>query len=229
MAVTLGVALVAGTYVLTDSINATFDKIFDKATVGLDAQVRGLAGGESAEGGPTLRAPLPITLVDRLRQVDGVARAVPDYQGTAILVGRDGTAVRSGGAPTFGFAYFPDDPVIAPGQGVARRTDRIRWRWSPGPSTRSGLPVGRHTSALIGNQPRPVTITGEVTFDAPLAGATIVLVDEETARQAFAPDGTVPSFSLTAAPGSSQQELVGRVAQVLPAQAEVVTGAHGGG
>jgi hypothetical protein len=91
--------------------------------------------------------------------------------------------------------------------------------------TRSRLAVGDHTSALIGGQPRPVTITGEVKFDAPLAGATIVLVDEPTARQTFAPDGTVPSFSLTAAPGVSQQELVRRVSAVLPADAEVVTGA----
>jgi len=224
VAVTLGVALVAGTYVLTDSINATFDKIFDKATAGLDAQVRGLAGGASAEGGPTLRAPLPITLVDRLRRVDGVSRAEPDYQGTAILVGKDGTAVRSGGAPTYGFAYFPDDPVIHLVKGSAPHgPDQVAVESRT--LARSGLPVGAHTSALIGNRPRPVTITGEVTFDAPLAGAQIVLVDEQTARQAFAPDGTVSSFSLTAAAGVSQQELVRRVAPVLPQDAEVVTGA----
>jgi putative ABC transport system permease protein len=224
VSVTLGVALVAGTFVLTDSINTTFDKIFDQATVGLDAQVRGHEGGESVQGGPAVRDQLPITLAQQLRQVDGVTRAVPDYQGTAILVGKDGTAVRNGGAPTFGFAFFPDDPVISLVKGSPPDgPDQVAVESST--LTRSRLAVGDHTSALIGGQPRPVTITGEVKFDAPLAGATIVLVDEATARQAFAPDGTVPSFSLTAAPGVSQQELVHRVSAVLPANAEVVTGA----
>ena len=45
-----------------------------------------------------------------------------------------------------------------------------------------------------------VTITGEVHFGS-LFGATAVLVDQATARQAFAPDGTVTSLSVTAAPG----------------------------
>ena len=63
VAVTLGTALVAGTFVFTDSIDRTFDELFDSAGAGLDVQVRGQAGGESVDG-TQLRSPLPLTLQD---------------------------------------------------------------------------------------------------------------------------------------------------------------------
>ena len=50
--------------------------------------------------------------------------------------------------------------------------------------------MGDRTRAVIGDRARQVTITGEVHFGS-LFGATAVLVDEATARRAFAPDGTV--------------------------------------
>ena len=220
--VTLGVSLVAGTFVLTDSMNATFDKIFTQASVGLDVQVRGVQGAEGFQGGVAPRASLPITLADRLKQVDGVVRAVPDLQGNALLVGKDGTAVRSGGAPTFGFAYSADDTSFklikgAPPSGPAEIAVESSTL------SRAKLKVGDRTQALVGNLPREVTITGEVSFTA-LAGATAVLVDEKAAQEAFAPDGTVTTFSLRAADGVTETQLLDRVKQVLPANAEAVTG-----
>ena len=220
--VTLGVSLVAGTYVLTDSMNATFDKIFTQASVGLDVQVRGVQGADGFQGGVAPRASLPIALADRLKQVDGVVRAVPDLQGNALLVGKDGTAVRSGGAPTFGFAYSADDTSFKLVKGVPP-SGPAEIAVESSTLSRAKLEVGDRTQALVGNLPREVTITGEVSFTA-LAGATAVLVDEKTAQEAFAPDGTVTTFSLRAADGVTEQQLLDRVKRVLPADAEAVTG-----
>lgn len=220
--VTLGTALIAGTYVLTDSISATFDKIFDQVASGLDVSVRGVAAGQLAQQGD-LRVQLPIGLVDTLRRVDGVTRAEPDLQGSIILVGKDGTAVRNGGAPTLAFAYHPDDTTLhlvngrapqSPGE-VAVESSTLKL---------SKLSVGARTQAVVGTRPQPVTIVGEVKFDAAIAGATMVVLDSGTARSAFAPDGKVSSFSLVADPGVSQATLRDRVAAVLPAQAEAITG-----
>jgi putative ABC transport system permease protein len=224
VAVTLGVSPVSGTFVLTDSIDKTFTNLIEAGSSGVDVQVRGKAGDTEFVDGTTARTPLPITLQDRIRVVDGVTRAVPDYQGFAILVGKDGTATRSGGAPTFGFSWFPDDPALSlvSGRGpansgeVAVESSTLKL---------SGLKVGDTTQALVGQSPRQVKITGEVKFDAGLAGATIVLVDEKTAQQEFAPDGNGASFTVTGSPGLSQDELRGRVAAVLPSDAEAVTGA----
>jgi putative ABC transport system permease protein len=222
--VMLGTALIAGTYVLTDSINATFDKIFDQVAAGVDVSVRGAKIGQSTVvGGGETREQLPITLVDRLRAVDGVKRAEPDLQGSIILVGKDGTAVRNGGAPTLAFAYYQDDPTLHLVQGRAPRgPNEVAVESST--LKLSKLSVGAHTQAVVGNHPEAVTVVGEVKFDAAIAGATMVVVDGATARATFAPDGRVPSFSVVAEPGVSQATLRDRIAKVLPAQAEAVTG-----
>ena len=44
LAVVLGVGFVAGTYVLTDTLNATFDNLFDEVTAGVDVSVRAASG-----------------------------------------------------------------------------------------------------------------------------------------------------------------------------------------
>ncbi len=222
--VTLGTALIAGTYVLTDSINKTFDKIFDAGSTGLDVTVRGTAAGKLSDGsGGFAREQLPLDLATRLRSVPGVARVVPDLNGTIVLVGKDGTAVRNSGAPSLGYAIYPDDPALSVVSGrlpqgpheVAVETSTL---------SRAKLAVGDHTKALIGGEPTDVTITAEAKYDAPIAGATLVLLDGKTAQSVFAPDGKVGAFSVTAAPGVSQTQLRDRISTVLPPQAEAVTG-----
>ena len=223
VAVTLGVSLVAGTYVLTDSINKTFDDIVEAGSAGVDVQVRGQLSGTKDPNGNDLRAALPVSLADKVAAVDGVQEALPDYQGFAILVGKDGTAVRNGGAPTFGLAWRPDDPALTlvNGRGpttsgeVAVESSTLKL---------SKLKVGDTAKALIGQKPQLVKITGEVKFAAGLAGATVVGLDEKTAQQTYAPDGRVQSFTVRADPGVSQTQLRDRVAAVLPANAQAVTG-----
>ena len=133
----------------------------------------------------------------------GVARVTADIQGNGVVVGRDGTPVRNGGAPSFVFPYRSDDPALhlvqgrapaGPGE-VVLESDTLRL---------SKLSVGDRTRALLGGQPTDVTVVGEASFDVGLAGATIVAVDEATAVTLFAPDGKVPSFSLRAAPASTR-------------------------
>jgi putative ABC transport system permease protein len=161
-------------------------------------------------------------VADALKALPGVARAVPNLQGTALIAGRDGTVVRTGGAPGLGFAFAKDDPSFT----------LVRGRGPTGPGevvvesttlTKAQLTVGDRTRAVIGEETRVVTIVGEVHFGS-LFGATAVLVDSTTARRAFAPDGLVPSISVTAAPGVSQTELRRTVADTLPTSLEAVTG-----
>ena len=217
LAVTLGVAFVAGSFVLRDSINNTLNGLLDSATKGLDVVVH---GKEPRPDAP--RPGVPLELATKLATVDGVARSSPDLQGSAMIVGKDGQVVRNGGAPTFGFAFRADDPSFTlvsgrgptgPGEIVVERSTLIK----------SGLAVGDTTKAVIGSDARDVKITGEATFGS-LFGATAVLLDEATARSVYAPDNLVPSISLTAEPGVSQEELKRRVAPLLPATAEAVTG-----
>lgn len=215
--VMLGVSFVTGTFVLSDTIDDTLTGLLSRAVQGEDVEVRGV---EATAGGS--RASLPLTLEPALAAVDGVARVVPNVQGTAMIAGKDGIAVGGGsGAPRLGFAFRADSPSfkLVDGRGptgpaeVAVETATL---------TASGLSVGDLTTAVVGDQTRQVTITGEVAFGS-LFGATAVLVDEATARSAFAADGLVPSFSLTADSGVSQEVLRAAVASALPSTAEAVT------
>ncbi|GAA3612728.1 ABC transporter permease [Kineosporia mesophila] len=223
LAVCLGVTLVAGTLVLSGSITRTFDAIVEQTAAGTDVQVRGAQLETTAVDGSKQREPLPLSLEKKIEAVDGVARVAPDMSGTAILVNKDGTATRNGGAPNLGFGYDPDDPTIRITSG---RAPEKKGEVLVDESTLelAGLAVGDTTKALIQNDPQNVTITGVFTFGSSLAGATLVLLDEQTAEATWAPDGEVPSFTIGADDGVSQETLRDRIAQVVPAGTEVVTG-----
>ncbi|MBI4943956.1 MAG: ABC transporter permease [Actinobacteria bacterium] len=219
-AVMVGTGFVAGTFVLSDSIRATLNSLFNQASKGVDVVVRGTEAGSGDAAG---RAALRLDLEEKLATVPGVARAIPDLQGSALIAGKDGTAVRSGGAPGLGFAWDPEGQtfVLVDGRGpagagevaVEKRTLEL-----------SGLRIGDRTKAVVGDQVRDVTIVGEVDLDGgTLFGATGVLVDEQTARAVFAPDGKVAAFAIEAASGTSEETLRAAVAKVLPADAEALT------
>jgi putative ABC transport system permease protein len=218
----LGVSFVTGTFVLRDSIDSTLSGLVASATRGADVSVRGTEV-MADHAGTGVRRPVPLTLVRTLRGVPGAARVTPDLQGSVLLAGRNGTVVRNGGAPTLGFAFVPHDPsfTLVEGRGPVR-ADEVAAETNT--LAKSGLQVGDHTQAVIGGKVQAVTIVGEVHFGS-LFGATAVLVDPRTARQVFAPDGTVSGISLTADPGVSQTQLRDSVAQVLPSTTEAVTGA----
>jgi len=220
LAVMLGVAFVAGTYILRDSMNGTLDDLLTSSVKGVDVDVRGVSTNTETDQG-TVRKPVQLALADQLAKVDGVADARPDLQGSAMLVGKDGLIVRNGGAPTLGLVFRANDPsftVIAgagpsgPGEVVVEEATLKK----------SGLAVGDTTQAVFGGQVRPVRISGEVRFGS-LFGATAILLDDATARSAFAPDGTVSGISLSAASGVTPDQLRTRVASVLPSGAEAVT------
>ena len=221
-AVMLGVSFVTGTFVLRDSINDALSGLVSGSTAGLDVSVRGpevIAEGE----GTGVRPSVPLTLVEKLEGVPGTGRVSPDLFGTAIIAGKDGKVVRNSGAPGLGFAFSEDDPAFTLVDG---RGPTVPGEVAVESATldKSRLAVGDSTKAVIGGVTTAVTITGEVEFGI-LFGATAVLLDEASARQLFAPDGMVPSITVTAEEGVSQSTLRDSIAEVLPRSAEAVTGA----
>ena len=175
--------------------------------------------------GSTVAPGVPLALVETVAAVPGVARVTPNLQGTAILAGSDGIAVRNGGAPSLGLAFPEDDPAftLVSGRGP---TGPGEVAVESGTLDRAHLEVGDRTRAVIGDRAQRVTITGEVRFGS-LFGATAVLVDEVTAQAVpLLPDGTV---SVTVGRRSVRSQPGARcataVAGVLPARLEAVTGA----
>ncbi len=104
LAIVLGVAMMSGAYVLTDTIDKAFDAIFVDSYAGTDAVVTGKDAGISFEGESTEAPPIPEETLERVRAVDGVevaAGSVTDFQ--TKLLRPDGEEIDTGGAPSFAF------------------------------------------------------------------------------------------------------------------------------
>src|SRR5918996_1035581 len=115
LAVLLGVAFMSGTFVLTDTVSKVFDDLFTDLNENTDAYVRSASSTDLDFGG-TIRPKIPETVVEPVREVDGVELAEPDFvleQGVRLL-DKDGDPMGDPnmGAPTLGIAW---DEVTAGG------------------------------------------------------------------------------------------------------------------
>ena len=90
----LGVAFVAGTFVLTDSLKATFDQIV-RGRRAAPTSSSAARGEPSVAGQGDLRQPSRSPRPTRSRG-STASRRHPDLGGSPVLVGKDGTAVRNG-------------------------------------------------------------------------------------------------------------------------------------
>ena len=103
--IALGVAFLAGTLMLTDTMKLAFDQLFGKVSSGTDAVVRQEAAYTQSAGISVSRAPIEATVLDQVRAADGVAAAEGAVSGYALLTDTSGEAVlTSGGAPTMGYS-----------------------------------------------------------------------------------------------------------------------------
>ncbi|MFE9814093.1 ABC transporter permease [Streptomyces sp. NPDC005773] len=226
-AVLLGVAFLAGTLVMGDTLRASFDTMFGNAASGTDAVVRSTnvvtVSGES-EG---TRQPVSTGLAQRIGQLPQVAAAAPDIQGAGQLIGADGEPIGGQGPPTLAGNWI-DDPKLnpyrladghapsAPGEVVVNR----------GTADKGGLKIG-DTTVLRTPDPVRVTVVGLATFGGEdgMAQVTYTGMTLADAEKHLTPKpGQASSIQVRAGPGTSQQELVDALRPVLPPDTEAITG-----
>jgi putative ABC transport system permease protein len=227
LAVLLGVAFMAGTLVLTDTIGRTFDSLFADVTAGTDAVVRGKSAVTSDF--ETVRDRVPTGLLDAVRAVPGVAATEGFVEGYTQIVGRDGKAVGNPGmgAPTFGRNW----PTVAAlnsfrlveGRAPTSDDEVVLDKYTAG---EAGVAVGGTATVLVQDGPRQVRVVGIAKFgDADgTAGATQVMFTSAAAQRLIAEPGYFDSIAVVAAGDLSQRELRDRLDQALPDDAEVITG-----
>lgn len=104
VAVVLGVAFVSGTLVLTDTSSKLFDDQFADVHDGVDLIVRTEAAFGAAMGVEVERDPVDDEALGAVAAVDGVRAAVPQIQGQALLITREGEAIVPSG-PSVGMSW----------------------------------------------------------------------------------------------------------------------------
>lgn len=100
LSIASGVALVTGTYVLTDTIDRSFDRIFEQTAQGTDVSVTAPATLEGDGGSEGTLPTLPPAVVERVRAVPGVAAAQGNVFDQVTILGPDGERI-STGSPNF--------------------------------------------------------------------------------------------------------------------------------
>jgi putative ABC transport system permease protein len=229
LAVTLGVAFMAGTLALADTIGRTFDDLSAGVYKGTDAAVRGTAVFTGPQYTGDQRPFVSDSLLSELTRVPGVAAAQGDIGGYTRLIGTNGQALGNpaGGAPTMGGNWIPV-PALNSFHLVAghppQAADQVV---IDAKSARDGhLQVGDTTTVLVKGPPQRVRVAGIVKFgtaDSP-GGASVVLFPTAVAQRLITAPGKYTSLVFAAAEGVSQQQLASNLRQVLPRGTEAVTG-----
>ena len=110
IAVVLGVAMISGTYVLTDSITSAFDSIFTETYRGTDAAITGKSAFDLGDSGGSQLPSFDESLLPKVKELPDVEAALGGVQGDAHLIGKNGKAIVFGGAPNIGFSVDPSQP-----------------------------------------------------------------------------------------------------------------------
>jgi len=223
LAIILGVAMVSGTFVLTDQIRNAFDDIFLRANEGTDVVLSQRSNFDSFDAQV---GPLPASVLDEAEGVDGVAAAVGQVDATGSLV-VDGDYVEAEGAPALVFSHadepfnpnelvdgeFPaESGQIAVDKALADRED-IEVGERVGLATRDGL--------------KQVTVVGVFRFAASSIGnATITLVTLEDAQTWFDREDQYSFIRVKGEPGVSPEQLSRRLQTALPDNVLVETAAE---
>lgn len=226
LAIVLGVTFISGTFVLTDTLNSTFSTLFTSVYSKIDFQVRGVA--QFGNGAGATRNPLPESLLARVQGVPGVAAADGNVEGYAQFIAHDGKAISST-VGTIGIGWDPDPQLsslhLIAGNPPAASDDVVM----DAATARSyDFSVGQRVRILGAGlkSPQTFTITGIAQFGSAdnLAGQTLAAFTLPTAQRVTGETGLFNFIDVIARPGADKAAVQRSIAQVLPSDAEVVTG-----
>lgn len=228
--IALGVALLAGTLILTNTMGIAFDMLFGKISSGTDAVVRTEAPFTATEGVGTDRGPIAASVLDQVRQVDGVRTAEGSVSGYALLTDNDGRAITTdGGAPTNGYSMPADDELRG-------EVELLSGRAPEGPhevaidatsAEDHDVAVGSTIKVLFQGPTQEFTVVGTVGYGdgiKDLGGTTSAYFDTATAQQVLGSPDHFDAIDVSAEPGVSQADLADRLSEVIPPGTEAVTG-----
>ena len=222
LAVLLGVAFIAGSYVLTDTINRSFDDIFTEAYAGTDVAISPstTGGGEEID-----LPPFPAEVLNQVRRVDGVEKAAGGIFSTVRFVDEEGEPLSPSFAPEFASSVSPEPfetltytdgrPPETADEASIDESTADREDFSIGDTLRVAGPAGVKGYEIVGLQRLGSTTSG---------GSSTAQLTLEEAQRLTDKQGEFDGISVEAADGVSPGDLARRIDQVLPARLTVETG-----
>jgi putative ABC transport system permease protein len=223
LAIVLGVAMVSGTYILTDTIQAAFHKALDNAYSNSSVIITGKQIVSNANNNPTV----PASLLAKVRALPDVADATGGFLFDDVkLIGPGNKAIGSGTSPSFGFGVDPHSKQYNP---ISLTTGQ----WASGPSevvidTRTAgkhhYKVGDRIGAKANGPIRSYTITGLATIKGvSIGGATLAVFDVPTVQRILNEPGRYDGIAALAKSGVTPTRLAAEIAPSLPSNVQVKT------
>jgi putative ABC transport system permease protein len=229
IAIVLGVAMISGTYVLTDSINSAFNSIFTDSRKGSNVVISGKPAFELNNQNGATKPPFDESLTEKVRALPGVQAAEPSVNGEAHLIGKNGKSIVYGGAPNLGFSIANGDSQFNP-------LTLVEGHWpvagevvvDEATAKKEHLSLGQEIGVEAEGPERKLRIGGIVKFGsvATIGGATLAGFDLKTAQQLFDKPGKLDEIAVAAKAGTPDPELVRQIRTILPPNTQVKTAAE---
>ncbi len=231
IAIVLGVAMISGTYILTDTVQRAFTELLVDGYSGTDAVVTGKGLDISVDGEKPPPPPIDASILDDVRGVDGVALAtgsILDEQNTKVLT-QDGEALNSDGWPTLGFG-IDTDPALQ----QFNPLNLYEGRWpqaenevvlDAGTADDQNYEVGDTVEISTLQPKQPFEVVGVAKYGEveSLGAISFVVFTIPAAQKLLDREGKYDAISVAAGEGISEDELVSAIQPVLPGNVEVVS------
>jgi putative ABC transport system permease protein len=223
LAVVIGISMVSGTYILTDTMKQSFDGLFTATYDKTDAVI---SGKEIVKDTTTGSAKVPASLLARVQKLPEVGAAggsvAPEESNAADIIGKDGKPVAK---ESVGGSYDPTHPEFSP-------LKLKSGAWPKGPRqvvVDAGTVAKQHYKlgdtikvSTLGSK-RSYELTGVVRYGEvdSLGFASIAAWDLKTAQTLLHREDSYDSISIAAKRGTSSKELVRAVAPLVPGTLQV--------
>jgi len=226
IAIVLGVAMISGTYILTDTINNGFNTIVVNSYKNADVVISGEAAFKNTNGNGVETPTFPQDVLSEVKALPDVAAAAGSVTSDNVkLIGKDGKVIDTGGAPSLGFSVDPREQQFNP-------TKLTAGSWPSGgdqvaidkaTASREGFAVGDTIELQTVGPQRSFHISGiaELTGVGSIGGATFALFDLPTAQRVFAKPGQLDVIRIQSKTGVSTAKLVSEIKPLLPPTAAV--------
>jgi putative ABC transport system permease protein len=222
LAVLLGVAFIAGSYVLTDTINESFDDIFTEAYAGTDVAISPSTTGQGEE---IDLPPFSAEVLNQVREVEGVEQAAGGIFSTVRFVDQEGEQLSAAFAPEFVTSVSPEPfetltytdgrPPESAEEVSLDESTADREDLAIGDPLRIAGQAGVKEYEIVGLQRLGSTSSG---------GSSTAQLTLEEAQRLTEKEGQFDGVSVEAQEGVSTGELARRIDQVLPERLTVETG-----
>ncbi|KRV48829.1 hypothetical protein AQ490_23490 [Wenjunlia vitaminophila] len=222
IAVLLSVAFVCGTLVFTDTMDHTFDKLFNDSAA--DVTISAKEIDDAQDNGKV--ATVPVTLLEKAKRIEGVKAAYLDVSSDKItVVDSDNDNIGpTSGAPTVGVNWQESDRnplelssgrlAKGPGEAVLDKDT----------ADKKDVEIGDTLKVIAIPGTFEVKVTGIASFTATNPGATLVIFDTPTAQaKLLGSTKETVEVDLDAAAGVSNDELKKNVLAALGSDYDVKT------